>query len=121
MKLIGKKLKKKDKEMAQRQFKIFLFLFLSMLGTLLFWVSFHNIDLLINYSMWTNDFNQKLVGGDKLFNLRDIEDCTIANHCPDFKTIYLRSVFMLFLSHSALVLLITYFVLEKWIKKSKSQ
>jgi dolichyl-phosphate beta-glucosyltransferase len=65
-----------------------LFVFVMIIANILFWTSYHNLDLMSNYAMIFNDLNAERYNGSDFLNIRDITDCTAINYCPDFKTIY---------------------------------
>lgn len=79
------------------------FLILGLSG-LFFVSSWHNLDLLQNYSLILNDINNNDVEG--LYNVRDVEDCNLIG-CHDFMSIYIVSKFMAF---SSFVMLISYII-----------
>jgi len=86
-------------------------------SVVMFFTAFHNIDLMINYATIYNDVNQENYFDGKFYNIRDITDCTVTNHCPDYKTIYLRSVGIMFISYFLLLFLVISLGIEKWIRK----
>jgi len=83
----------------------------------MFFTASHNLDLLSNYELLYNDFNSDNFGDGTFYDIRDITDCTSMNHCPDYKTIYLRSVSVLFISFFILLFLVIGLGIEKWAKK----
>lgn len=87
---INKQLKKTLKHGA--------FIFAIVLSNVLFWGSYHNLDLLQNYALIYNDINSQHCTHD-FINIRNIKDCNALYDCPDFQTIYIHSKFMQFAAY----------------------
>jgi len=95
-------------------------LLMLLISTVLFWSAYHNLDLLYNYSLIFNDINENQCSCDNgFYNIREINDCTSTNFCPDSKKIYLLSMLMRFGAYFLLVGLIMGFVIDKWKKEKK--
>ncbi len=56
----------------------------------LFFVAFHNLDLLQNYSIIYNQINKETCESSVFMELSTLTDCNLFD-CPDFRTIYIRS------------------------------
>lgn len=83
----------------------------------MFWISFHNIDLIHNYSLIYSDSNKQLCDCEDGFSdIRKLRDCN-GFQCPTSSEIYISSINMLFISHFIMLGIITYFVVEKWFEK----
>lgn len=110
-------LKKNKKEII-----VLLFIFSLLSSVVLFWISFHNMDLIHNYSLIYSDSNKQLCTCEGGFlDIREIRDCNGLNQCPTSSEIYLSSTNILFMSHFIMLGIITYFVVEKWLEKKESQ
>ena len=64
-------------------------------------VAWHNIDLMTNYALWTNDVNINMICEDCI-NLREVYDCSMTG-CLDFRSIYMRSSTILLFAFFGLV------------------
>jgi len=83
----------------------YIIIFFTTLSVVFFYSAFHNLDLLSNYSLIFNDVNKKSFIEGNLsgyYDLREIQDCNGYFQCPDYKTIYIGSVNLLFLSYNIL-------------------
>lgn len=87
----------------------------------LFFIAFHNLDLLSNYALLHNDFNKEEHCDSGFYDLRELTDCNGLFQCPNYKTIYIRSVNTLFVSFFLLIGIIMsfgfYFLKKEFIKK----
>jgi len=75
-----------------------LFVIIAFYGIIAFFIAFHNLDLLSNYALLMNDVNKEHNCDNGFYDIRDIEDCNGYSQCPDYKTIYIRSVNTLYVS-----------------------
>lgn len=111
-----KKYYRGNKVEVDLRLKSSIFLFLFMLGNIYFFASWHNLDLLQNYSLMFSDINIKYSNDSELLNVREITDCTGFNVCNDFKSIYLNSKSLSLITIMLLDFLIINMVYVKWIK-----
>jgi len=82
-------------------------------GNVMFWISFHNIDLMSNYALIFNDLNSEYNCNDDFINLREITDCNGLMQCPDYQTIYINSVNLKVFSYILLNMVILIMVMGK--------
>lgn len=102
----------------KKEINILFFISTLLLSICLFWISFHNIDLIHNYSLIYSDSNKQLCTCEDGFrDIREIRDCNGLNQCFTFSEIYLSSTNMVFISHFIMLGIVTYFVVEKWLEK----
>lgn len=89
-----KKYYKKNK----KHFRFSMIISLMFIGNIFFYISYHNLDLLQNYSLIYNSINLETHCSSNALDVRQITDCTASRYCPDFQTIYLNSKFIQILS-----------------------
>lgn len=112
---IKKYLRKNKKEKSLR-FNTLMVVFLFFIANALYFVSFHNLDLLHNYAMIYNDLNIKYNDDSDLLNVRDITDCTGFGHCPEYGYIYLSGKTISLVCIIFIDSLIITHVYERWIE-----
>lgn len=83
---------------VKRSLSIAMFLLALIMGNVLFWGSWHNLDLLQNYSLIYNDFNRENSCDSGFYDVRDASDCNLYG-CKEFQQIYMESKFMAFVSY----------------------
>lgn len=69
------------------------------ISNILFFTSYHNLDLLQNYSLLYNSFNLNSHCDSNALNIKEITDCTSLRYCPSFQSIYLNSKLIQIISY----------------------
>lgn len=72
--------------MLQKHIKVYLYIVILAFATIL--ASIHNIDLMVNYSLITNDLNYN---EGAQYDVREIQDCNLFG-CHSFQNIYMSSI-----------------------------
>lgn len=85
-------------------------------SNILFWISFHNNDLLHNYSVIYSQVNRENCD-NYYIELIDIIDCTAIDKCYTYQEIYKISVILKILSYYMLVGIILFFVIQNGTSK----
>ena len=93
-----------------------MFILSFMLANLFFWASWHNLDLLQNYSLILNDINRNEFCSEDFYDVRIVEDCNLMG-CGSFESIYLTSKSIAILSYVIFVGIIGEFLVRKWREK----
>lgn len=95
-------------------------LFCIILGIFMFFIGFHNVDLMMNYGTIFNDLNNEYFCQDnQCLNIRDITDCNVYDKCPSYDRIYKNGIFQLDLALALLLIPALYGFLKRWDTKKK--
>lgn len=81
-------------------------IFLMFISLIFFCVGEHNLDLIHNYGLWYNDYNNRLDDINDVLNIRKITDCTLLENCLKYNRIYRVSNATIFLSYVSLLLML---------------
>lgn len=72
----------------------------------LFYLSFHNLDLIQNYALLYSDLNQEHNCDKSTFwDIREMHDCNGVGQCQDYAKIYIKSIIMKFASYIIVLML----------------
>lgn len=97
---------------------IFMFILVFMFANLAFWVSWHNLDLLQNYSLIFNDINRNEFCSEDFYDVRGVEDCNLFG-CGTFENIYVVSKSFALFSYMLFNGLVIEFLVRAWKRKSR--
>lgn len=76
---------------ALKKYETRIIFLVMVLSSVMFFGSWHNLDLLQNYSMIYQQINLEYFCTNDALDVRDITDCTASGSCPYFKDIYIKS------------------------------